>query len=73
MLCFWFTTKCVSYTYVYILSYFFHYSLLQDIEYSSLCYTVRPCCSPLSIFIYLVSYFWLHWVFVAARGLSQLW
>ena len=39
---------------------FFHYSLLQDIEYSSLCYTVRPCCSPLSIFIYLVSYFWLH-------------
>ena len=22
----------------------FHYSLLQDIEYSSLCYTVGPCC-----------------------------
>ena len=22
----------------------FHYALLQDIESSSLCYTVRPCC-----------------------------
>ena len=22
----------------------FHYRLLQDIEYSSLCYTVGPCC-----------------------------
>ena len=22
----------------------FHYGLLQDIEYSSLCYTVGPCC-----------------------------
>ena len=32
---------------VYICIYyflFFHYGLLQDIEYSSLCYTVRPCC-----------------------------
>ena len=25
----------------------FHYRLLQDIEYSSLCYTVGPCCSPI--------------------------
>ena len=24
----------------------FHYRLLQDIEYSSLCYTVGPCCLP---------------------------
>ena len=23
---------------------FFHYDLLRDIEYSSLCYTVGPCC-----------------------------
>ena len=26
--------------------FFFHYGLLQDIEYSPLCYTVGPCCSP---------------------------
>ena len=32
------------YTYVYIL---FHYGLSQDIEYSSLCYTVGPCCQVL--------------------------
>ena len=25
----------------------FHYRLLQDIEYSSLCYTVGPCCLPI--------------------------
>ena len=30
----------------------FHYGLLQDIEYSSLCYTVGPCC--LSIFYIVV-------------------
>ena len=28
-------------TYIYIL---FYYGLSQDIEYSSLCYTVGPCC-----------------------------
>ena len=25
----------------------FHYGLLQDTEYSSLCYTVGPCCLPI--------------------------
>ena len=31
--------------YIYILfQILFHYSLLQDIEYSSLCCTVGPCC-----------------------------
>ena len=32
--------------YIYAHSFFilFHYGLLQDIKYSSLCYTVRPCC-----------------------------
>ena len=31
--------------YIYILFHrLFHYRLLQDIEYSSLCYTVGPCC-----------------------------
>ena len=32
-----------SNTYVYI-HIIFYYGLLQDIEYSSLGYTVRPCC-----------------------------
>ena len=44
-----------SYTYIYI--YFFQilfpYMLLQNIEYSSLCYTVGPCW--LSILYLLVS------------------
>ena len=39
------TAKWFSYTYIYILFYIlFHYGLSQDIEYSSLCYTVGPCC-----------------------------
>ena len=39
------TTKWFSYTYVYILFHIlFHYCLSQDIEYSLLCSTVRPCC-----------------------------
>ena len=34
-----------SLIHVYILFHIlFHYSLLQDIEYNSLCYTVGPCC-----------------------------
>ena len=38
------TAKWFSYTYIYILFYIlFQYSLSQDIEYSSLCYTVGPC------------------------------
>ena len=39
------------YIYIYIYTHthnlfhvLFHYGLLQDIEYSSLCYTVGPCC-----------------------------
>ena len=33
------------YTYTYVLFHiFFHYRVLQDIEYSSLCYTVGFCC-----------------------------
>ena len=37
---------CVC-VYIYIYSIFwilFHDSLLQDIEYNSLCYAVNPCC-----------------------------
>ena len=33
------------YIYIYVLfQIIFHYRLLQDTEYSSLCYTVGPCC-----------------------------
>ena len=45
------TAKWFVYIYIYIYIYIysfikihFHCSLLQDIEYSSLCYTVNPCC-----------------------------
>ena len=40
--------------YIYIFS---HYDLLQDIEYSSLWYTVGPCC--LSV-LYIINPFLLH-------------
>lgn len=36
----------ILFVYLYIYSFFyirFHYGLLQDIECSSLCYTVGPC------------------------------
>ena len=46
------TEKWFSYTYVYILSHIlFHDGLLQDIEYSSLCYTGRPYCLSLLFMI----------------------
>ena len=37
-------THIYIYTYIYMYSFWilFHYRLLQDIEYSSLCYTVGP-------------------------------
>ena len=42
-----------TYTYIFILFHIlFHYDLLQDIEYSSLCYTVGHCC--LSVLYILV-------------------
>ena len=45
--------------------------LLQDIEYSPLCYIVGPYCLSIYLFlIYLFIYFWLCWVFVSVRGLS---
>ena len=47
------TANRLSYTRIYILFYMlFHCGLSQDIEYSSLCYTVGPCC--LSILYILV-------------------
>ena len=51
------TAKCFSYTCMYIpFHILFHYSLSQDIEYSSLCYAVGPCC--LSIPQVIVSICW---------------
>ena len=47
----WFscTSICV---YVYILFHMlFHYDLPWDIEYGSLCYTVKPCLSILGILV----------------------
>ena len=35
------------YIYIYISDYSPHYRLLQDIEYSSLCYRVEPYCSSI--------------------------
>ena len=37
--------------YIYIPFPIFHYDLSQDIEYSSLCYTVGPCLSILYIIV----------------------
>ena len=38
---------------LYIFNILFHYGLSQDTEYSSLCYTVRPCLSILYIQVYI--------------------
>ena len=47
----------ISYTYTYILFHIlFYYDLLQDTEYSSLCYTVGPCCSPVSYIVVCILY-----------------
>ena len=35
------------YMYIPFFQIIFHYRLLQDSEYSSLCYTVGPCCSSI--------------------------
>ena len=44
-----------KYIHTHILFYIlFHYGLSQDIDYSSLCYTVGPCC--LSI-LYIIACF----------------
>ena len=44
----WFSFIYIQ-THKYSFLYSFHYSLLQDIEYSSLYYTVGPCLSILYI------------------------
>ena len=52
------TAKWFSYTYIHIHIYIhifhilFHYVLSQDIEHSSLCYTVGPCCLSSGVCFY---------------------
>lgn len=49
--CCW-TAKWFRYTYIYILFLIlFHYGISQDIEYSSLCHTVGPCCSSVKVIL----------------------
>ena len=58
------TAKWFSYIYtcIYILfQILFPYRLLQNIEYSSLCYTVGPCCRRRKIDLY-------GWVVISAIG-----
>ena len=46
---------------------FFHYRLSQDIEYSSLCYTVGPCClSILYIVVYIYTYTYIYLFILAS-------
>ena len=53
--------KCIAkgFSYIYVLFHIlFHYGLLQDIEYSSLCYTAGPyCVSILYILLIPISQF----------------
>ena len=59
---FWCTANWFSYTYVNIFFHIlFHYGLLQDIEYSSLCQTVETC--YLSI-LYIVCYLSILYIVV---------
>ena len=62
--------------YLYILYHIlFHYGLLQDIEKSSLCYTVGPCylsivcvCVCVCIYIYIYIYSDLHLLIPETEG-----
>ena len=40
----------------------FHYSLLQDIEYSSLCYTENHCCLKILYWKELQRLCWCYWM-----------
>ena len=43
-----------THIYMYFFLIFFHFDLSQDVEYSSLCFTVGPCClSVLYILVYI--------------------
>ena len=47
------------YIYTFFLNILFHYSLSQDDEYISLCYTIGPCCFSI-LYIYIYVYVSLH-------------
>ena len=56
------TAKWLSYIHIYIL---FHCGLSQDIEYSSLYYTLRACClSILNVIVSIYQPHFQHWLFV---------
>ena len=59
---FWYTAKWFSCVYIFIYIHIYIYILfqilfpcgvLQDIDYSSLCYTVGPCCFYLFIYLFM--------------------
>ena len=66
-LCCDFLTRLMPHLYILsvLFQILFHYSLLQDIGYSFLCYTVNPCC-----LLYEYFYFYLFiFSFLAAYGI----
>ena len=46
----------------------FHYSLLQDIEYSSLCYTENHCCLKILYWKELQRLCWCYWMLWMTAG-----
>ena len=54
-------THTHTHTYIYIFQISFIYSLLQDIEYKSLCYTVGLCCLYISNVFYIYICFVCLW------------
>ena len=63
------------YIYVHSFWYIFHYDLSQDIEYSSLCSTVGPCClSTFScIFYFILFYFFFFLCYKHEEARSLAW
>ena len=55
--------SCVPIEYI-LFHIIFHYGLLQDTEYNSLCYTVGLC--------FLFVFLWLSWVFVVVQEIFNL-
>ena len=52
----WMTNTYLLHIFIYMHTYiYFHFNLLRDIEYSSLCYTVGLCCLPVLYIIVFVS------------------
>ena len=59
--------------YIYVPFYIrFHYGLSQDIKYSSLCYTVGPCCLRKFIIGNSLARQWLELCLFTANGLGSI-